>query len=121
MNKGRAGRGRGEDWCILGRQREDSRCSEYAGPAFIPISDNKAQFSFLGVTPPLSALSSSLGVDNPIPSVWRCHMTESGQSEHHIPLVGDCLRGGHIVRSCKSGPMRLNSIFWDHLDLKLIG
>lgn len=83
-NKGREGRGRGKDWCILGRQRKDSRCSGYAGPAFIPISDDNTQFSFWGITPPLSTLSSSSGVANLIPSVWGHHMTESGQSEHHI-------------------------------------
>lgn len=118
-NKGREGRGRGEDCCILGRQRKDSRCSGYAGPAFIPISDGNTQFSFLGITPPLSTLSSSLGVANLIPCLGASH-DRVGPIRTPYSLAGDWLRDGHIIRSRQSGPRRLNSICWDHTDLKLI-
>lgn len=98
MNKGRAGSGRGEDWCILGHQREgvrgreEYRCGGYAGPAFIPISENNTQFSFLGVTPPLSTLRSSLGVGNPIPFVWRWSHDRVWPIRTPYPSSGDWLR-----------------------------
>lgn len=91
-NKGREGRGRRENWCVLEgpwegvRGREDSRCDGHACLAFIPASDNSMRFYFGGViTSPLSCIRSCLGVANHLP-FGGGHMTEPGRSAHHIPL-----------------------------------